>query len=150
VRLHIAPSVMGVAYKLDSVREFMFRLVSQTTLNYRDSPLSKGKAGDVHGGDRLPWVRTGAADNAAPLATIGWQLHVYGSANARLRAWCEQHDLPLHEFDWTPEYQHHGLVRNAAYLLRPDTYVALADPQPSSEALAQYFDAVGYRQAAQL
>jgi hypothetical protein len=137
--------VMGVAYKLDSVREFMFRLVSQTTLNYRDSPLSKGKAGDVHGGDRLPWVRTAGVNNYAPLADIGWQVHVYGTARADLRAWCEQNDVALHEFAWSPEHQHCGLARDAAYLLRPDTYVALADLQASPESLAQYFSSVGYR-----
>jgi 2-polyprenyl-6-methoxyphenol hydroxylase-like FAD-dependent oxidoreductase len=145
VRLHIAPLVMGVAYKLDSVREFMFRLVSQTTLNYHGSPLSQGKAGEVQGGDRLPWVRTASLDNYGPLTHIGWQVHVYGAASAGLRAWCEQRGMPLYEFAWTAEYQHGGLSRNAVYLLRPDTYVALAEQQASPEALDQYFDALGYR-----
>jgi 2-polyprenyl-6-methoxyphenol hydroxylase-like FAD-dependent oxidoreductase len=145
VRIHIAPLVMGVAYKLDSVREFMFRMISQTTLNYRESPLSQGKAGEVHGGDRLPWVREGEANNYGPLAEIGWQVHVYGTAAADLRGWCEQHGLPLHEFAWTADYQHHGLARDAAYLLRPDTYVALADQQASPEALQRYFSSMGYR-----
>jgi hypothetical protein len=35
--------------------------LSQLMINYRDSRLSKGKAGEIHGGDRLPWVKT--ADN---------------------------------------------------------------------------------------
>src|SRR5215471_16613993 len=31
-----------------------------------------------------------------------------------------------------------GLARNATYLLRPDTYVALADPPGAPEALERY------------
>ena len=34
----------------------MFRTISQTAVNYRGSSLSEGRAGAVHGGDRLPWV----------------------------------------------------------------------------------------------
>ena len=37
----------------------MFRTVSQTSVNYRGSSLSEGRAGAVHGGDRLPWVSAG-------------------------------------------------------------------------------------------
>jgi hypothetical protein len=32
-----------------------------------------------------------------------------------------------------------GLARNALYLLRPDTYVALADPPGAPDALERYF-----------
>jgi hypothetical protein len=35
------------------------------------------------------------------------------------------------------------LARNAAYLLRPDTYVALADEAASPEALREYFGRLG-------
>ncbi|MGZ5198671.1 MAG: FAD-dependent monooxygenase [Telluria sp.] len=139
VRTHVAPVVMGAAYKLDSVREFMFRLISQTTLNYHDSPLSQGKAGNVQGGDRLPWVRSSGTDNYAPLAAMGWQVHVYGTAKAELRNWCEQHRIALHEFAWTPAHEKSGLAQDAAYLLRPDTYVALADPTASPSTLERYF-----------
>ena len=34
-----------------------------------------------------------------------------------------------------------GLRRNAAYLVRPDGYVALADPEGSATAIASYLDA---------
>ena len=43
----------------ESAREFLFRTVSQITLNYRGGPLSQGAAGEVHGGDRLPWAPVG-------------------------------------------------------------------------------------------
>jgi hypothetical protein len=34
-----------------------------------------------------------------------------------------------------------GLQRNAAYLVRPDGYVALAQPDGSGAAIASYLDA---------
>ena len=46
--------------------------------------------------------------------------------------------MPLHVFDWRPEHEATGLARNAIYLLRPDTYVALADPTGAPDALERY------------
>src|SRR6202045_3696473 len=127
MRTRVAPVLIPRIAAFDAVREFMFRTVSQITLNYRHGPLSRGAAGQVHGGDRLPWVRIEGADNFATLAAMDWQVHVYGSASAGLAAWCAAHHVPLHIFGWRPEYEMVGLARNALYLLRPDTYVALAD-----------------------
>jgi 2-polyprenyl-6-methoxyphenol hydroxylase-like FAD-dependent oxidoreductase len=139
VKTRIAPVFMGMATRIDSVREFMFRLVSQTMLSYPDSPLSEGKAGTVKGGDRLPWVPHGLSDNYAPLSNIGWQVHVYGTARPEIQTWCGQHNIPLHVFEWTHAHHKAGLAEDAVYLLRPDTYVAFAGPQTSVEALNRYF-----------
>ena len=57
VRLHIVPLLFPPLFKFAAVRRFMFRTVSQTAVNYRGSSLSEGRAGAVHGGDRLPWVK---------------------------------------------------------------------------------------------
>lgn len=143
VRTRIAPVVASAAYRIESVREFMFRMISQTTLSYQESPLSEGKAGSIEGGDRLPWVRSAASDNYAPLADIGWQIHVYGAARSDLRSWCERRRVPLHTFAWRPEHKKAGLQKNALYLLRPDTWVALAEPQQSTATLDRYFSARG-------
>src|ERR1700738_4566833 len=98
LRTRVAPVLVPMAAAFDAVREFMFRTVSQITLNYRHGPLSRGAAGQVHGGDRLPWVRIEGADNFATLAAMDWQVHVYGSAGAGLAAWCAPHNIPLHIF----------------------------------------------------
>ena len=148
VRARIAPIFMRVAYSLDTMREFMFRIVSQTMLEYQDSPLSVGKAGKVSGGDRLPYVCFDGRDNYASLSAVDWQVHVYGEAKFDLRDWCEGHGIPLHEFAWHPEHEWAGLAQNAVYLLRPDTYVALADPQGSTATLSGYFSTRGIAVAA--
>jgi hypothetical protein len=139
IRTRVAPVLIPMAAAFEAVRDYMFRTVSQITLNYRHGPLSRGAAGHVHGGDRLPWVRVDAADNFATLASMDWQVHVYGSASVELAAWCAAHTLPLHKFGWRSEYEAAGLARDALYLLRPDTYVALADASGAPDALARYF-----------
>src|SRR5882762_6318936 len=63
MRTRVAPLLFPIAVSFEAVREFMFRTVSQTMLNYRMGPLSRGQAGIVHGGDRLPWVAIGDTDN---------------------------------------------------------------------------------------
>ena len=137
VRTRILPLVIPTAAKVEALREWLFRTVSQLMINYRDSELSLGKAGDVHGGDRLPWVQS--ADNFGPLAEPVWQAHVYGVATADLAAWCRAHELPLHVFEWREDHFAMGLSRNAVYLIRPDTYVALAETSGSPDALEIYF-----------
>ncbi|MCD7111808.1 FAD-dependent oxidoreductase [Rhizobium sp. DKSPLA3] len=138
VRTRIAPTLIGTAYRIDSVREMMFRLISQTTLSYDDSPLSQGKAGSIEGGDRLPWVRIDGVDNHAPLSDIGWQVHVYGAAAPALTGWCQEHGVPLHVFDWTPDHKKAGLAKDGLYLVRPDTWVGLALSDQSTAALDAY------------
>jgi hypothetical protein len=44
----------------------------------------------------------------------------------------------LHVFDWRSEHHAAGLARDALYLLRPDTYVALADPSGETGAIDRY------------
>jgi hypothetical protein len=138
VRTRLAPVIFPKVVAFGPIREFLFRTVSQITLNYRGSPLSAGAAGHVHGGDRLPWVPSGGGDNFAPLAAMTWQVHVYGTARADLADWCGKRGIPLQVFDWTPRHEAAGLARDALYLLRPDTYVALADASGAPEALDRY------------
>ncbi|QOY93732.1 FAD-dependent monooxygenase [Massilia sp. UMI-21] len=147
VRTRIAPMFASAAYGIASVREMIFRILSQTTISYHDSPLSSGVAGRIHGGDRLPWVAPAGAgqDNFAPPARIDWQVQVYGQAYPDLRAWCKRHGMLLREFDWTPAHDEAGFCRNAGYLLRPDGYVALCDPGASAQALEDYFFEIDYR-----
>jgi 2-polyprenyl-6-methoxyphenol hydroxylase-like FAD-dependent oxidoreductase len=144
VRLDIVPRLIPLLFAFRSVRRFMFRTVSQTAVNYRGSSLSEGRAGAVRGGDRLPWVKTdlnGVGDNFTPLTSLDWQVHVYGDAAPEIQAMCEGRKLPLHVFPWRPEKGGTGLRRNAAYLVRPDGYVALANAEGSAAAVTSYLDA---------
>jgi 2-polyprenyl-6-methoxyphenol hydroxylase-like FAD-dependent oxidoreductase len=146
VRLNLVPLIIPPLFELAAVRRLMFRTISQTVVNYRGSPLSVGKAGAVHGGDRLPWLppeSAGGEDNFAPLASLEWQAHVYSTVAPEVIAICSARGLPLHVFAWRPTMARAGLMRNAVYLVRPDGYVALADPQGSAAKLKAYLDEWG-------
>ena len=143
LRLHIVPRLLPSLSVLPPVRRFLFRTVSQTAITYRGSALSEGEAGGVHGGDRLPWVlldpRSGA-DNFTALASLDWQVHVYGDASPATRAACEERRLMLHEFGWQSAIAHTGIRRDALYLIRPDGYVGLSCREQSAARLMAYLD----------
>ncbi len=146
VRLDAVPRILPMLLAPRAVRQFMFRTISQILVNYRHGPLSEGRAGSVHGGDRLPWVQPANgsdADNFAPLESLEWQVHVYGEPAPGLSARCTARGLALHTFAWQENAGAAGLARNAAYLVRPDGYVALADGSASGEVLDGYIDARG-------
>ena len=147
LRTRIAPVLIPKLVKLEWTRDFLFRTVSQITLNYRESALSRGSAGHVHGGDRLPWVPFDGEDNFVSLANMKWQVHVYGAASSELDRWCREHAFALHVFEWREEVHAAGLARDALYLVRPDCYVGLAEASGSPEALNRYFDERGLRLA---
>jgi 2-polyprenyl-6-methoxyphenol hydroxylase-like FAD-dependent oxidoreductase len=140
VRTRIVPLVVPFLSRIGAVRTFLFKTVSQTQVNYRHSSLSAGTAGRVHGGDRLPWVKLASSeDNFAPLTSLDWQVHVYGKVGSGMREACRELRVPLHVFAWESGMRRAGFQNGALYLLRPDGYVALADPSADPERLRQYF-----------
>jgi 2-polyprenyl-6-methoxyphenol hydroxylase-like FAD-dependent oxidoreductase len=136
IRDDVMPHVLPAFLRFDSARRLMFRIVSQIEIAYRDSVLSAGRAGHVHGGDRLPWVRE--LDNFAPLRELAWQVHVYGEPSQDLRDACEELRVPLHAFAWSDAVHDAGFAHDAAYFVRPDGYVGLATRDPHE--LAAYWD----------
>ncbi len=140
VRTRVVPRIAPFVFRIPSVRRALFRIVSQTGINYRDSALSVGATGNLHGGDRLPWVELDAdSDNFAPLALLKWQVHVYGKAGAGVAEACAELGLSLHEFGWRAEMRRVGLQRDALYLIRPDGYIGLADSTGDPQHLRDYF-----------
>jgi 2-polyprenyl-6-methoxyphenol hydroxylase-like FAD-dependent oxidoreductase len=145
VRLTIVPRVVPLLFKSTTMRRFMFRTVSQTAINYRGSSLSEGRAGQVHGGDRLPWVPSplNGADNFTPLTSLDWQVHVYGRATGEIQAICKGRSLALCEWPWQEACGHAGLVRDALYLVRPDGHAGLVDLKANPGSLVSYLDERG-------
>lgn len=131
---HVAPFLTGFA----AARRAMFKSLSQVRLHYADSTLSAGRAGDVHGGDRLPWVHDAQYDNFDPLRAMDWQLHVYGACSAGLASAAQTLRLPLHCLPWSAQAATTDLLRDAAYLIRPDGYVALCLPRQETVGLLDY------------
>lgn len=153
-RTRIIPYIVPKLFYVNAIRRFLFRTVSQTEINYHGSLLSQGWAGNVRGGDRLPWVQfdaleVGYKDNFQVLRQLEWQVHIYGEKNMTISKVCHARGLPLHEFPWRPAIRNQGIMKNAAYLVRPDGYVALADPLAHPATLEKYLDTRGIKPLAE-
>jgi 2-polyprenyl-6-methoxyphenol hydroxylase-like FAD-dependent oxidoreductase len=140
VRTRFVPRILPLLFRHAPVRRWLFQTVSQIGVNYRHSVLSLGAADGVRGGDRLPWVETEPGpDNFAPLASLAWQVHVYGEPRRGLADACASLHLPLQVFAWRTGMRRARLLRSALYLVRPDGYVGLADPHADPERLREYW-----------
>jgi 2-polyprenyl-6-methoxyphenol hydroxylase-like FAD-dependent oxidoreductase len=137
-RVLVPQYIAPIALRFRAVRRAQFRIVSQTRIRYRHSALSIGDAGRVHGGDRLPWLEQ--ANNFAPLKSLDWQIHVYGTATRELQDAAGKLGLPLHSFAWNEQANGAGLHRDALYLVRPDGYVALADKSQHVGKLKKFLE----------
>jgi 2-polyprenyl-6-methoxyphenol hydroxylase-like FAD-dependent oxidoreductase len=131
---HLLPRLMGFS----AIQRAQFRRVSQTRINYRQSSLSEGSAGDLRGGDRLPWVDATDEGNFGPLKSLDWQIHVYGRASQDLQKAAEDCSMALHEFAWNEPTQQAGLERDALYLVRPDGHIAFADSRQDVRRLRDF------------
>jgi len=144
VRTEAVPKLLPGFFRVPQLRRLAFRTVSQIALNYRRSPLSAGKAGKVNGGDRLPWVRLDPrgvdSGNHTPLASLRWQIHIYGEAKSDIQTMCSTLRLPLHVFPWIEAMGNAGFARDAIYLIRPDGYVALADSDARVKSVSAYLE----------
>lgn len=138
VKTSLVPTVLPPLMGLNAVSRQFFLATSQIRLRYPDSPLSRGRAGNVRGGDRLPWVELDEGSNFAALQSLTWQVHVYGEPSSAMRAWCKHHGLALHTFPYTPKAARAGLTENALYLVRPDGYVGLAAAHFEPEVFETY------------
>ncbi len=131
---HLIPRLLH----FEKVKHFLFNTVSQIKINYRSSPLSKGAAGKIKGGDRLPWVKNKARDNFKSLQLIDWQIHIYGMANPDFKNSIKALGLNLNEYSWNGEAKKAGLEKNAVYLIRPDGYVAYANSIQDSKEMGNF------------
>lgn len=141
VRHLVVPHILPAATRFEAGRNTIFRILSQTRIAYKDSTLSRGKAGRIEAGERLPWVAN--SNNYEPLRSCAWQVHVYGECPAAFDEALRQSALPVHVFPFTDAAARVGLAEGAAYLVRPDGYVGVAQASPDSAQLISYIDHLG-------
>lgn len=143
IRTNVLPRVVPLLARYPRVRQFLFRTVSQIDIHYRASPLSLHSTGAIDGGDRLPWISLKEVrmhgDNFGSLSTLAWQVHVYGEPRDGLADECTELGLSLAVFPWTSAAALAGVVRNTAYLVRPDGYIAFGDRPEETDRLRSYF-----------
>ncbi|ANU09634.1 monooxygenase [Planococcus antarcticus DSM 14505] len=143
LRKFFIPYVLPSLFKVSLTKKNGFKILSQIHINYRKSALSKGKAGKVFAGMRLPWIELAGSDNFFPLRSVDWQIHIYGQASKELMDFAHAQSLEVHEFAWEPKMQKAGFQQNALYLVRPDGHVALANKAQEVSVLKDYLDEFG-------
>ena len=150
VRLRVVPRILPRLVRIERVRRFMFRVLSQIAISYRASGWSR--QGKLERGDRLPWVEldsaSGPPDNFATLDGRTWQVHVYGEPGPGLADACQRLDLSLHVFAWRPAMRAVGLVRDALVLVRPDGHVWLVGSAQDAGALVREVETIRGARAA--
>ncbi|WP_404336614.1 FAD-dependent monooxygenase [Planococcus rifietoensis] len=143
LREYAVPYVLPSVFKFSFPSKNAFKILSQIHINYRHSLLSKGKAGKIFAGMRLPWIETASGDNFAPLRSVDWQIHIYGKATPELVDFARSQSLELHEFAWESRMKDAGFKQDALYLIRPDGHVALATDKQWLRVLKMYLESFG-------
>jgi 2-polyprenyl-6-methoxyphenol hydroxylase-like FAD-dependent oxidoreductase len=151
-RTSIIARVAARAMKIQRVRNFAFRTISQIGIRYRGSPLSKTLAGLPKGapaaGDRFPWMRVKlrpggpVEDLFQRLDDTRFNLLVMGqpapAAVPGLGDLLSVHAIPDDAAN-SVELGRVGITGPAFYLLRPDGHAGLAGARLDINAVKRYF-----------
>jgi hypothetical protein len=132
---HLAPALSHLV----SFRKTLFQTLSQTRIKYRDSAISEGHAGDLHGGDRMPWT----GDNFGHDSALDWHVQLFGETTAELAHAAERLGLPVLNFPFNERAKVNGISERAVYLVRPDGHIALAVPHQDPDALSAFLTRIG-------
>jgi hypothetical protein len=141
-RTELVPLIVPRALRTRFGTHLAFEAISQIGIEYRDSAWSVGRAGALHAGDRLPWV----PDNFAPLASLDWQAHVYGTPPPELAHACETCGIALHTFPLDAPAREASFEDGTVYLVRPDGYIGgIFTGSHATERFAGYLDEHGVK-----
>src|SRR5262249_4118328 len=139
-RTQILAKILAAAMSRDRFQRFAFRTISQTGLQYRDSPLSEALAGLPDGaprpGDRFPWLHLRFQPNG-PIEDLyqrlddrSFHLILFGQDIPPGGVTALGDQLRIHAVPRDPvndrELARVGIPQPSCYLLRPDGYVGLA------------------------
>jgi 2-polyprenyl-6-methoxyphenol hydroxylase-like FAD-dependent oxidoreductase len=148
LRTNVLPSIAKYLLSLDSVKNFIFPLVSQIGINYRHSSLSQ-HAGDenftVKAGDRMPYFLVDGAsvydrlrEAKAHFIVFADEANDYLSLRAELEkryaSLIDVHVIPLHP----NAAGAFGIDQSFSVFLRPDNYIGFLSTDVSLNAIDSY------------
>lgn len=133
LRLHILPEFMQIISPFNFARYFAFRRLSQIAINYRFSFLSQGSLGKIASGDRMPWIK-----NLGWPHPMKWNARIFGKENIDLQNYFQQNDIEFKTYPWEISFEKCGISQNVLYLIRPDGYIGLIEPNLNLEKVKNY------------
>src|SRR5262249_11878077 len=152
LRTHVLARIAAFAMSREAIQGFAFRVVSQTDIHYRESPLSQSLDGLPHdtpcAGDRFPWLRLKfradgpvedlfeQRDYARLPVSVTGQPTPAGAAPARGDLW-RTHIVPADPVN-ERELTRARIPLPSFYLLRPDGHVGLCGGRLDVSTIARY------------
>ena len=147
-RTHIFPHVADVILHLDTIKKWVFSLVSQTGISYRHSSLSR-HAGDenfkVKAGNRMPYFQIDGKSIYDKLHQPKFHLLVFSDAQSDFQVlktefeneYAESIDFNIIPLD-SQAADTFGVDNSFNVLLRPDNYIGYISQETSPDELKVY------------
>ncbi|MEO5860372.1 MAG: FAD-dependent monooxygenase [Pyrinomonadaceae bacterium] len=146
LRKHVFPRVANFAIGMKWVREFVFPVVSQIGISYRESSLSATVGSfQVVAGDRMPWFKIGERSVYDDLHTPMFHLLTYSDGKGEIpllpgelmKKWngrIDSHFYSLNE----AVINAFGSSHTFFVILRPDNYIGLISDDFSAHLVEKY------------
>lgn len=147
VRTHIFPHIANFVVSLDAVNQFIFPLISQIGITYRNRSLSVDDAGfEIEAGDRMPYFLINGKSIYDNLHRPAFHLLIFtddqsNGEDIRSAVESEYGDLvDYHVLPLQPRAAEvFGTDKSFSVLLRPDNYIAFISAEDSLTSLSAYF-----------
>jgi 2-polyprenyl-6-methoxyphenol hydroxylase-like FAD-dependent oxidoreductase len=146
LRKNIFPRVANFALGIESIRQFVFPIVSQIGINYRESSLSSTEGSfSVKAGDRMPWFEIGGRSIYDDLHAPSFHLIVFSDGGTEIpplpddlmKNWNGRIDSHFYSLDETVK-DAFGSGHSFFVVLRPDNYIGLISGDFSPELVEAY------------
>jgi len=152
LRTQVLARIAAFAMRRESIQRYAFGVVSQTGIQYRESPLSEATdrlpEAAPHAGDRFPWLKLKlradgpVEDLFQSLDDTHFHLLAFGQAApagtmAGLGDLLQVHAVPADSGN-DAELQRARIPQPSFYLLRPDGYIGLCGTAIEAAAVSRY------------
>lgn len=146
----ILPGLAGIVTQFSAAREFVFQLVSEIAIEYRQSSLSQHQDDQhfqVKAGDRMPYFVVDGENIYDQLRASNFHLLLFSDKpdeNLKRQIEAEYQDaIEVHAIPLSPQITEiFGSNKPFMVLLRPDNYIAFLSSDCSLNTLNLYFDRI--------
>lgn len=144
-RTKVFPYIANFALHFDSIKKFIFPLVSQIGINYRHSSLSENNGSfAVKAGDRMPYFEVENASIYERLKEPKFHLLTFFDGENKPPELAENSFTDFHELPLYPNIAEiFGASKTFSILLRPDNYIGLITEDVSGADLKNYLSRFG-------